>query len=207
MSVRIVSRVSGGARTCGRGGPDLDRGCGLTPALPPETPRLRLRPHTPADLDALAAMWADPRVVATLGGRPFTREESWARLLRYVGHQLVYGWSFWAVEDRVSGEYLGNAGVMNFERDLVLPLTAPEMGWGYRAETWGKGIATEAAHAIAAFADAQGWPATQAIIAPDNAASRAVAARVGFAHIRDAMFKSAQTGIFERPAHTSAPPA
>lgn len=145
-------------------------------------------------------MWADPRVVATLGGKPFTREESWARLLRYVGHQWLYGWSFWAVEDRATGEYFGNAGVMNFERDLDPPLTAPEMGWGYRAEVWGRGIATEAAHAIAAFADAQAWPCTQAIIAPGNAASRVVAARVGFVHTRDAMFKGAPTGIFERRA-------
>jgi len=89
---------------------------------------------------------------------------------------------------------------MNFERDLDPPLTAPEMGWGYRAEVWGRGIATEAAHAIAAFANAQAWPCTQAIIAPGNAASRVVAARVGFVHTRDAMFKGAPTGIFERRA-------
>ena len=164
------------------------------------TPRLALRPHTVADLDALAAMWADARVTAMLGGRPHTREESWARLLRYIGHQHAFGHGFWAVTERTSGDYLGNAGVMDFVRDLDPPLTAPEMGWGYRADVWGRGIATEAARAIAAFADTRGWPATQAIIAPENAASRAVATRIGFRHVRDAVFKGAPTGIYERLA-------
>ena len=38
--------------------------------------------HRREDFDACAAMWANPDVVRYIGGKPFTREEVWARLLR-----------------------------------------------------------------------------------------------------------------------------
>jgi len=53
------------------------------PSVPPlETARLRLRGHRVEDFAACAAMWADPVVTRYIGGRPFTAEEVWTRLLR-----------------------------------------------------------------------------------------------------------------------------
>ena len=50
-----------------------------------ETARLILRAHGAADLDAVAAMWSDAALVRHITGKPSTREESWARILRYAG--------------------------------------------------------------------------------------------------------------------------
>ena len=45
-----------------------------------------MRPHTLDDFLDSFAMWSDPEVIRYIGGKPFTREEVWARLLRYAGH-------------------------------------------------------------------------------------------------------------------------
>ena len=45
-----------------------------------------------------------------IGGRPYTREEVWARILRYVGHWTLKGYGFWAIEEKLSGDFIGEAG-------------------------------------------------------------------------------------------------
>lgn len=60
-----------------------------------ETERLILRGHGVDDFGDSAAMWAEPEVVRHIGGRPFTREESWSRLLRYIGHWSALGFGYW----------------------------------------------------------------------------------------------------------------
>ncbi len=56
-----------------------------------ESERLKLRGHGLDDFIHSAAMWADPEVTRYIGGKPLTEEESWARLLRYVGHWSLLG--------------------------------------------------------------------------------------------------------------------
>jgi len=55
------------------------------------TERLILRPHGVQDFDDVAALWADPIVVKYIGGTPNSPEQSWARLLRYMGHWQAMG--------------------------------------------------------------------------------------------------------------------
>ena len=50
----------------------------------PRTARLALEPHTLADFDESAEMWADPDAARYITGAPSTRTESWARLLRHA---------------------------------------------------------------------------------------------------------------------------
>jgi RimJ/RimL family protein N-acetyltransferase len=65
------------------------RGGGEIPVL--ESERLRLRGHRPEDYGNSAALWGDPEVTRSIGGSPPTREEVWARLLRYAGHWAWMG--------------------------------------------------------------------------------------------------------------------
>ena len=119
----------------------------MTPVL--ETPRLRLRPHRVEDFEALANLWADPAVTRFIG-KPSTREESWARLLRYGGLWPLLGFGYWAVEDRETGAYLGDVGFADFHRALdPAPPALPEIGWVLAPAAHGRGLATEAAARLA----------------------------------------------------------
>jgi RimJ/RimL family protein N-acetyltransferase len=161
------------------GAPDADR----VRALVLQTPRLILRPHGLADFADCAALWADPEVTRFIGGRPSTEEEAWARLLRYGGLWSLLDLGFWAIRDRATGAYVGEAGFMQARRPLPPPFgDFPEVGWALHPAWQGKGYAREAMEAILAWGDAN-LDAAQSvcIIAPQNAASLGLAHHLGFA--------------------------
>ena len=111
----------------------------LAPAL--ETQRLRLRFFQERDLDALAAINADPETVRYLGeGKTFTRAESWRGIAAMAGHWLLKGYGMWAVELKSNAAMIGRVGFYN-------PDGWPgfELGWTISRTHWGKGYATEAA--------------------------------------------------------------
>jgi RimJ/RimL family protein N-acetyltransferase len=70
-----------------------------------ETERLKLRGHRLDDFAPCAAMWADPLVTRHIGGIPLSAEESWTRLLRYVGHWALLGFGYWVVEEKATGNF------------------------------------------------------------------------------------------------------
>jgi RimJ/RimL family protein N-acetyltransferase len=134
-----------------------------------ETPRLLLRRHTVADLDSCAGLWSDATVTRYIGGRPFTREETWARLLRYIGHWEALGFGFWAVEEKATGEFAGELGFADFKREMDPPITSPEAGWAFLPRVHGRGYATEALGAALAWSDRHFHaPQTVCLIHPEN---------------------------------------
>jgi RimJ/RimL family protein N-acetyltransferase len=154
-----------------------------------ETPRLRLRAHVTADLDACAALWADPEVVRYIGNHPSTREDAWARILRYRGHWELLGHGFWAVTDRATGAFVGETGLADFQRGLQ-PELGIEAGWALVPEAQGNGYATEAVRAVLAWGAARLGPReVTAIVDPSNGPSLRVAARCGFVEVRRARYK------------------
>lgn len=165
------------------------------------TARLRLRAHRPDDLDAAAAMWADPQVTRFTGGRAFSREETWARLLRYAGHWHWFGYGFWAVEDRDDGIYVGELGFADFRRAIEPAFDVPEVGWSFAASAHGRGFASEGLRAALAWGDAHlDATKTVCIIDPENAASVRVARRCGFVDAGAVTYKGSETLKFDRPA-------
>jgi RimJ/RimL family protein N-acetyltransferase len=166
----------------------------VTPIL--ETERLVQRGHRAEDLDDCVALWSDPDVTRFIGGKPSTREEVWARLLRYVGHWSIAGYGFWQIRERATGRFVGEAGLADFKRDLPFD-GAPEAGWVLAPWSHGKGYATEAMTAVLAWADPT-HPRTVCIIDPDNAASLRVAARCGYRELARPIYKGAEIIAFER---------
>jgi len=165
-----------------------------------DTPRLRLRPHRPDDLAACAALWADPGVVRFITGRPQTREETWARLLRYAGHWTWLGFGYWAVEELASGAYVGELGFADFHREGLPQLAGlPELGWALNPAVQGRGYATEALRAVQAWGDAHlPAAATACIVAPDNLASLRVAAKLGYREVERVARNDGETLLFTR---------
>ena len=68
-----------------------------------DTERLRLRMFRDADLEAYAAMSADPEVMRYLGatGQPLTRQEAWRQMAMFLGHWQLRGYGVWAMEDKL----------------------------------------------------------------------------------------------------------
>src|ERR1700730_13663720 len=113
-----------------------------------ESERLKLRGHRLEDFVHCAAMWADPEVARYIGGKPHTEEESWARLLRYVGHWSLLGFGYWVVEEKATGNFVGEIGFADYKRDLEPWFKGvPEIGWVFASHAHGRGYATEAVRA------------------------------------------------------------
>lgn len=164
------------------------------------TPRLTLRAHTLADFDAVAALWADPAVVEHISGVPSTAEESWSRLLRYIGHWEALGFGYWVVQDTQTGTYLGEAGLADYHRDMVPSLNGkPEAGWLLATNAWGHGYAYEAMNCLLAWADSElQADATVCIISPEHKASLKLARKVGFELHCDTQYRQSDISLFER---------
>lgn len=141
-----------------------------------DTPRLRLRCWRDTDRDALAAMHADPEVMAD-HGRIFTRPESDARLDRYVASFRHHGLGRWVVETP-AGDFLGYVGIMPAWPEHPLG-PHREIGWRLVRRAWGHGYATEAAQAALADAfERVGLSEVLAYTGPGNVRSQAVMARL-----------------------------
>jgi RimJ/RimL family protein N-acetyltransferase len=146
------------------------------------TDRLTLRGHRLEDFEPLASLWGDPVVARFIGGKPATREESWARLLKYAGHWRLLGFGYWAVELNKTGQYVGDVGFANWQRDITPPLDAiPEAGWALAPTVHGQGIATEAVQAALAWTDHHfADQLTTCLVGTANTASIRVAEKTGY---------------------------
>lgn len=145
-----------------------------------ETERLLLRGWRDEDVDALAQMNADPRVVRYLtpGGRPMSRSETEAQLERFRAHWREHGFGIWAVEERETGALVGRIG-LSYHR---LWPEEPELGWKLDPSVWGRGYATEGGASGLAYAfETLAAPRVVSIIHPENEPSIRVARRLGFA--------------------------
>src|SRR5688572_4538966 len=105
------------------------------------TARLLLRRIAAADLPDLCRMYADPRVMATLGG---VRTEEWTReyLKVQMAHWEQHGFGFWALREPGTMRFVGRGGLRHAAingRDEI------ELGYGLMSEFWGQGLATELA--------------------------------------------------------------
>jgi RimJ/RimL family protein N-acetyltransferase len=117
---------------------------------------------------------ADAEATRYIGGvQP--RAAAWRGFLSMVGAWTVQGFAMFSVIEKDTGRWIGRIGPW-------VPEGWPgtEVGWGVVRAAWGKGYATEAAAAAIDWAfDSLGWSEVIHSIDPVNAASQAVARRLG----------------------------
>lgn len=89
-----------------------------------ETERLVLRSWREADRDPFAEMSLDPKVMAYLDG-PMDRAASDALIDRLLGEAQQNGATFWAVERKGDGAFLGFCGL----RREVIPVLRFQPNW------------------------------------------------------------------------------
>ena len=165
-----------------------------------ETERLRLRGLEASDLDAFQAMYSDPLVYAFLTGKPLSREEAWARMLRLAGLWNLCGYGYWALEDKRTGTFAGIAGYAEFHRTIEPDITGkPEFGWALASPFHGKKLSTEAATAIQSWGDqALDAVETSCIIATKNAASIHLAKKLGFLTVAEGPYNDVPHLVLNR---------
>jgi ribosomal-protein-alanine N-acetyltransferase len=153
------------------------------------TARLRLRPFAAdlSDVPALNAIQSDP-VHMRFYPHPFSVEESRAWIERWLEHREVHGFSLFAIEDRETGEFLGNCGpiVQSIDDEEHV-----ELGWSVTPCRARQGIASEAA---AAWRDQClgpiGLDHVVSLVRPENLPSRGVAERIGMTPWKETNFGS-----------------
>jgi RimJ/RimL family protein N-acetyltransferase len=139
-----------------------------------ETDRLVLRPIRREDFDAFAAFLADAESTRHLGG-PQLRAVAWRTFLTLAGAWAMQGFAMFSVIEKASGAWVGRVGPWQPEG-----WPGTEVGWGIARDRCGLGYATEAATAAIDWAfDALGWSEVIHVIDVGNAASQAVARKLG----------------------------
>lgn len=152
------------------------------------TDRLLLRGWREGDVDFAFDLYSRWEVRRYLGTAPRVVADL-AEAAEIVAH-------YRALDDPVLGIWL-IAGADDGERHGALllksiPASGPstplepsgeiEIGWHLHPESWGRGIATEAAGAVLAHAFAGGLSQVVAVTFPENTASQRVARRIGMTH-------------------------
>ncbi len=140
------------------------------------TPRLTLRALRAEDLDAFAAMQANPEVMKTLGtGVTRSRAETWDGMARMLGQWALRGYGMFAVTENATGRFIGRAGILHpYEWE------GPELAYGFDQPFWGRGYATEAAVILHRWAFLQkNLPTLVSYVLPGNERSRRVLEKLG----------------------------
>jgi RimJ/RimL family protein N-acetyltransferase len=119
------------------------------PPDPLRTERLLLRPWRASDLDAFAALNADPRVME-LFPAVLSRAESEEIAVRVRRAFEENGYGLWAIEVPGVADFIGFTGLSRprFEAHFT---PCVEIGWRLAFAHWGQGYATEASRAALHF--------------------------------------------------------
>ena len=173
-----------------------------------ETDRLVLRRwDVEADLDAYAAMCADPEVMRYIGdGSVRSRTDCAVQLEAFEKGWSGFGFGLFAVDLQQTNELIGFAGLAIPE---FLPeiMPAVEIGWRLSRANWGRGYATEAARAVLAFGfDMVGLDRIVSVHAVGNDASGNVMRKIGMHLDREtthpASGRAVRVYVIERPVRS-----
>ena len=151
----------------------------------------------------LAAMHADERVMATLGGVR-SAEVNRDYLLRNIAHWEEHGYGIWVFLD-AAGELVGRGGLLLFE---FLDTDEVELNYSVAADHWQKGYATEMATASLRLGF-EHLPVASiiAFTLATNHGSRKVMEKVGMTSERDFLHAQLPHALYriDRSAMTAGP--
>ena len=149
-----------------------------TPTL--HTARLRLRPFTDADADALYALHSDAHVLRYWDSPPWSEPARAERFIAACREMAEDGTGARPAIDRVSdGAFIGWIGLTRWNPDY----RSASLGYCLTEAAWGQGYATEGARALLQWAyDTLDLNRVQAEADTRNVASARVLEKMGFVH-------------------------
>ena len=146
------------------------------------TERLVLRRFRLDDAPFVLALVNEPGWLRFIGDRGVRTLDDARRYLQTGPLELYarFGFGLYLIERRADGACLGMCGLLR--RDT---LDAPDIGFALQAQHAGQGYAFEAASATLQHARDLGIDRLLAITTPDNSASQALLAKLGFQFERE----------------------
>lgn len=150
-----------------------------------ETSRLALRMFKPDDLDDLSRIYADADVMRYLSGHALTREETAGWLHYFISGWEKYGFGWWAVVLKESGELIGHCGLQ-----FIHVTPEVEVTYGLARAYWRMGLASEAARACLRYGfEELMLKRIYALAEPGNIGSHRVMERVGMRYDKTEFYK------------------
>jgi RimJ/RimL family protein N-acetyltransferase len=121
-----------------------------------ETERLLIRSLRVDDAEALLVMESDPDVLRYVGRKPLADVDAYRQKIQstYLPYdEKPGGFGVWAVVEKVSGELIGVCSLRPAldspsAREMAYGAGEVELGYGLRKPSWGRGYASEMAHAL-----------------------------------------------------------
>lgn len=160
-----------------------------------KTKRLTLRHLTDDDFSFMRELDSNPEVVKYIKhGNPRTEEETTHYMQKMYANYEVFEIGMMIVEDSITHEKLGRAGLFpkNSDEGLIW-----EIGFAFKPTAWGKGYATEVATYL------MNWGIENLetdfivmVIQSANLDSIHVANKVGFNHWRDEFIDDIEYSIY-----------
>lgn len=154
-----------------------------------ETERLIVRDPVPQDAQFLAKLWSNVDVTKHSGGPRVETE-----ILPFIHDDIIKtrdsNLKRWVVFSKDSGHFLGECGVV--EKDIE-GRNELDLIYYFMPESWGKGIAFEAASAVIDYLfSSVGLKRVVALIAPQNTSSEKLARKLGF-HLERTIIRDNKT--------------
>jgi RimJ/RimL family protein N-acetyltransferase len=142
-----------------------------------EAERIVVRPWRPVDADRLLDIHSRREVMKWLNQSPMTsREDALKRIEEWNRTAATHpGFGTWAVVERHSSIAAGTV----FMQALPDGADEVEIGWYLHPDSWGRGLASDAAAALLQRGLSSGLDEIWALPAPDNDRSIAVCRRIG----------------------------
>lgn len=163
-----------------------------------ETERLRLRPMTRDDVEPLLGILGDAETMRWYPD-PFDRDDVVRWIDRTIQSYERNGFGLLAVEDRSTGEFVGDCGPTV---QLVDGDPHVELGWHTRRDRWGEGIATEGGSACRDWAFANlDVDHLISLIRPENRQSCRVAEKVGMTVWKETMRADLRHYVYRIDVH------
>jgi [ribosomal protein S5]-alanine N-acetyltransferase len=158
-----------------------------------ETERLILREVEPGDLDSLYMILSDP-IAMKWYPQIYTREEATGWISRIQQNYQQYGYCFYAVVPKATGEFAGMCGLL---RQIVADVEETEVGYMFQRRHWNRGYATEAAIACRNYGfEHFGRTRIISMINPGNIPSQCVARKNGMTLERELEWKGDRHGVW-----------
>ena len=144
------------------------------------TERLLLRQWRDEDVEPLAEIYTQPHYVEHHSR--LNLEETRTQVLMFAHGWRNQGFSLWAVDDLVTGRFIGRIGLMR-HHDWPLAPDPVEVGWTLHADFVGHGLATEGGRAaVKCWREHLDDEQLISITLPENRRSRAVMERLGLTY-------------------------